>query len=264
LIKAIIFDLDNTLLWDERSVKEAFEATCQMAATIYHLDPQRLEEVVRKEALLLYSSYETYEFTKMIGINHIEGLWANFSEGDLESFRRLEKLAPQYRRDAWTNALGSFGIVDPVFGERLGYTFQNERKNRPLLYEDTLEVLESLRGNYQLLLLTNGAPDLQKEKLSGVPSLIPYFENIIISGEYGRGKPDRAIFDHCVNLLNVKKREVIMVGDNLATDILGAHLAGIKSIWVNRAEEVQRSNAVPDYQVHNLKEIVPILQKMSG
>jgi len=30
-LKAILFDLDDTLLWDDRSVKEAFIATCKTA-----------------------------------------------------------------------------------------------------------------------------------------------------------------------------------------------------------------------------------------
>ena len=29
--KAVLFDLDDTLLWDDHSVKEAFEATCAEA-----------------------------------------------------------------------------------------------------------------------------------------------------------------------------------------------------------------------------------------
>ena len=49
LVKAIIFDLDDTLLWDQRSVKEAFAATCEAAREKYDVDPERLEEAVRKD-----------------------------------------------------------------------------------------------------------------------------------------------------------------------------------------------------------------------
>ena len=86
MIKAIFFDLDDTLLWDKRSVAEAFKATCQLAEERYGVDPVRLEEEVRKAARELYSSYETYPFTQMIGINPFEGLWGEFKD-ETEDFK---------------------------------------------------------------------------------------------------------------------------------------------------------------------------------
>ncbi|MBW7454104.1 HAD family hydrolase, partial [Paenibacillus sepulcri] len=103
--KAVLFDLDDTLLWDDRSVSEAFAATCQAAADKTGVNLHDLEEAVRREARALYESYETYAFTKMIGINPFEGLWANFLEGEQEEFRKLQQLAPAYRREAWTRGL---------------------------------------------------------------------------------------------------------------------------------------------------------------
>lgn len=67
-LKAILFDLDDTLLWDERSVREAFHETCLIAAKETGVKPEELEEAVRNEARGLYESYETFPFTKMIGI----------------------------------------------------------------------------------------------------------------------------------------------------------------------------------------------------
>lgn len=72
-ISAVLFDLDDTLLWDDRSVNEAFRSACEAAGDT--IDPQELELAVRKEAIGLYESYETNPFTKMIGINPFEALW---------------------------------------------------------------------------------------------------------------------------------------------------------------------------------------------
>lgn len=87
------------------------------------------------------------------------------------------------------------------------------------------------------MLLTNGDPSLQKEKLAGVPELAPYFNEIVISGAFGKGKPDVSIFEHCLKLMNIEKDDAIMVGDNLNTDILGASRAGIKTVWINRTDK---------------------------
>lgn len=95
-ISAVLFDLDDTLLWDDRSVNEAFRSACEAAGDT--IDPQELELAVRKEAIALYESYETNPFTKMIGINPFEALWGNFTAGEQPEFRQLEQLAPGYRK----------------------------------------------------------------------------------------------------------------------------------------------------------------------
>ena len=45
-IKAILFDLDDTLLWDKKSVQEAFLKTCKLAEERYNISAERLEEAV--------------------------------------------------------------------------------------------------------------------------------------------------------------------------------------------------------------------------
>ncbi|WP_248925578.1 HAD family hydrolase [Paenibacillus hamazuiensis] len=262
-IKAVLFDLDDTLLWDERSVKEAFRATCEEAGKQTGVDPVRLEEEVRKEARALYELYETFPFTKMIGINPFEGLWAHFTEGKQEQFRKLQQLAPGYRRESWTRGLKALGVDDPELGFKLGEMFGAERRARPIVYEETFEVLDQLKGRYKLLLLTNGSPDLQKEKLAGVPELTPYFDHIVISGDFGEGKPAVSIFKHAMELLGIEAGEGVMIGDKLTTDILGSNSVGMKNMWINR-HGVQRSDEIiPAYEIQNLRQIQGIIDSIS-
>lgn len=262
MIKAIFFDLDDTLLWDQKSVKEAFVLTCKAAQEKYGIDPDRLEEAVRKEARELYSSYETYPFTQMIGINPFEGLWGNFLD-DTEDFKKMKKIVPSYRRDAWTRGLKALGIDDPDFGRELGELFPENRRKSPFVYEETFSVLDQLKEKYRLLLLTNGSPDLQNTKLRMTPELVPYFEQIVISGAFGRGKPDPAIFEYALSLMGLNKDEVIMVGDNLNTDILGSSRTGIKNVWINRQGK-ERNEVIPDYEISHLSELFPILEELNG
>lgn len=260
--KAVLFDLDDTLLWDERSVKEAFEATCQFAAERYpEIDSERLEAEVRREARALYESYETFPFTKMIGINPFEALWAEFSGGEHESFRKLQALAPGYRIEAWTRGLKALGIDDAEFGEILASRFPAERRARPLAYEETFEVLDALKGRYKLLLLTNGAPDLQQEKISGFPQLAAYFDHIIISGEFGEGKPSPSIFRRAVQLLDIYPEEGIMVGDKLTTDILGSGSIGMPNVWINAHGAAPSGDAKPTWEISRLRELLDILKR---
>ncbi|AJY77070.1 HAD family hydrolase [Paenibacillus beijingensis] len=258
--KAVLFDLDDTLLWDERSVKEAFEATCKYAEEKTAIPYLKLEEAVRSEARKLYESYETFAFTKMIGINPFEGLWALFRAGDHPSFRQLEALAPGYRKDSWTKGLKSLGVDDEALGAELAEMFPAERRSRPIVYEETFRLLDALKGKYKLLLLTNGSPDLQKEKLAGVPELAPYFDEIIISGEFGEGKPAASIFRHALERLGIEPEDGIMVGDKLTTDILGANTIGMTSVWVNRDGKTRNDDIVPDHEISHLEQLIPLLQ----
>ncbi|MFD2117774.1 HAD family hydrolase [Paenibacillus yanchengensis] len=261
--KAVLFDLDDTLLWDERSIKEAFEATCMEAARVVDVDPEKLEEAVRMEARALYETYDFYPFTKMIGINPFEGLWGDFKAGDLVDFRKMQEIVPTYRKDAWTNGLKKLGVDHAELGAKLAELFPAERRQRPIIYEETYAVLEQLKGKYKLLLLTNGSPDLQQEKLSGVPTLASYFDHIVISGQFGEGKPKASIFQYAMEQLQITADEGVMVGDKLTTDILGANGVGMDSVWLNRHHATRNDEIIPTYEIENLNELLRILAEQS-
>lgn len=262
-IKAVCFDLDDTLLWDERSVREAFEATCQFASLQSDLDAVQLEEKVRDAARALYVSYETYAFTQNIGINPFEALWAHFTGGEHKEFRMLEEIAPKYRVAAWTNGLLALGIDDEKLGAACAERFMQERRNRPYVYEDTFEVLDKLREQYPLLLLTNGSPSLQQEKLAGVPGIADYFEHIVISGDHPEGKPSQSLFKHALGLLGVKPEETIMVGDKLTTDIIGAIRSGMHNAWINHHGVSVNGDITPEYTISSLSELFDIIHHIN-
>ncbi|RNF40243.1 HAD family hydrolase [Planococcus salinus] len=261
MVKAIFFDLDDTLLWDKKSVFTAFQKTCDYAALKSGADCSTLETAVRKEAQKLYASYDTFEFTKMIGINPFEGLWGTFDDKG-EGFQNMKKIVPEYRRQAWTMGLRQIGIDNPELGQELADYFPIARKESPHVYEESFQVLDELKENYQLLLLTNGSPGLQHTKLTITPEISPYFDHIVISGDFGKGKPDPGIFKHALAKFDLEAEEVLMVGDNLLTDIIGAENAGIRSVWVNREQKAPHESIKATYEIHNLTELLPIANQL--
>jgi putative hydrolase of the HAD superfamily len=258
--KAVLFDLDDTLLWDDRSINEAFQFTSEFAAQHCGFSATDFELRVRQEARELYSTFETFEFTKMIGINPFEGLWGHFVSGHQEEFRKMQQIVPYYRRESWTRALRAFNIDNEDLGEQLGEMFAAERRKRPYVYEETYEILNELKNKgYLLLLLTNGSPDLQREKLDGVPKLTSYFDHVVISGEFGKGKPDVSIFQYAIDLLGIKVEEGLMVGDKLTTDILGSSRLGMENVWINRHGMVRSDEIIPTYEIDHLTKLYNIL-----
>ncbi|TFJ91381.1 HAD family hydrolase [Lentibacillus salicampi] len=259
MLKAIMFDLDDTLIWDERSVDEAFNKTCRLAAVKSGVDSELLEQKIRQNAQKLFASYDTYDFADMIGISPFEGLWAEFDD-EGESLRRLKDIAPEYRKQAWTTSLREAGVDDRHLAIELAEAFKAERGKNQFVFDETFNVLNELKGKYRLLMLTNGSPDLQQTKLNITPELKPYFDHIVISGAFGRGKPDPSIFDHAMALLSVEKDEALMVGDNPYSDILGATRAGVPSVWINHhAADVQ--DVRPTYEISRLKELLDVLKQ---
>ena len=119
-----------------------------------------------------------------------------------------------------------------------------------------------LKDHYQLVLLTNGSPTLQNTKLEITSELAPYFTHIVISGAFGKGKPDPSIFQFALSQCNLQADDAIMVGDNLMTDILGASRAGIRSIWINRENKQPDKDIKPSYEITNLEDLFPILEDL--
>lgn len=99
------------------------------------------------------------------------------------------------------------------------------------VYDDALAVINYLKTKYKVGLLTNGAKIAQRAKVSHAIDL-DLFDVVVISGESGYHKPDKAIFDIAIEKLNVKPDEIVMVGDNFANDVYGAINAGMQAIWV--------------------------------
>ncbi|QKS72138.1 HAD family hydrolase [Paenalkalicoccus suaedae] len=245
--KALFFDLDDTLLWDEKSIQTALELTCQ---SVDNVDAKVLEDEVRKAARSHYSGYDVYSFTQMIGINPFEGLWGSFND-EGEKFQELHSIIEDYQFKTWQTALERVGITDDQLALELKDQFIQQRINSPFLFDDALPILKELSQSYTLLMLTNGAPSLQNLKLKLTPELVPYFDHIIISGDFGKGKPDVSIFVHALEVANVKKEDVLMIGDNPQTDILGANRAGIDSVWLNRFDKP----TPPVQATHEIKEL---------
>lgn len=261
MLKAIMFDLDDTLLWDELSIKKAFEATTNYATEKYDIEAKKLERAVRTVAEAIYPTYDTYDFVSNIGIGTFESFWGEFKD-EGKDFEALREIQEDYRFNAWNKGLEALEIFDKEFAQELAERFPIERKKHVYLYDETIEVLENLKEKYKLLMLTNGSPDLQHTKLSLSPELAPYFDYIVISGEFGEGKPEPAIFEHSIKLLEVEKHETIMVGNNPNSDILGATRSGIDSIWINHHNE-ENEDITPTYEVKRLKEIIPIIESRS-
>jgi len=96
-------------------------------------------------------------------------------------------------------------------------------------YEDSLDALDRMAARVPLAALTNGNADLERIGLMHV------FRFQLGAREHGRAKPDASIFHAACERLGVPPAEVLHVGDDIEMDVLGAHRAGLRACWINRA-----------------------------
>jgi putative hydrolase of the HAD superfamily len=124
------------------------------------------------------------------------------------------------------------------------------------LMEDTIEVLDELSKKYRLAILTNGDSISQRGKLNTFPHL-NWFEIVMVAGDYPWAKPDVRLFELLCEKLNVIPSEVVFVGDTIASDIIGAKNAGMKTIWI-QGDKIQNSD-LPDVRLYRLIELLSVL-----
>ncbi len=252
-ITAIIFDLDDTLLVEEASAEASFMAACELVHKKYGIALEDFKLTVRQKARELWHKSPARDYCVAIGVSSWEGLWARF-EGDDPNLKIMSKWIRGYQRQAWADALAEFGVKDESLAQLLTETFQSHRRERHIVYPDVTPALKEFQQTHKLALVSNGAPDLQREKLEG-SKLGPYFDIVAISGEVGFGKPDPRIFTTVLERLGVSAEMAVMVGNSLKSDIAGAQQVGLKAVWVNRDGKESNSSVQPDYEINDLNEL---------
>lgn len=105
--------------------------------------------------------------------------------------------------------------------------------SRMILYEDVLPLFKELKKrNYILGIITNA--DQSVLKLINGLGLSSYLNTVITSEQAGAAKPDAAIFKAAYAQAGLNPEEMVYVGDQYKSDVLGANRAGSHGILIDR------------------------------
>ena len=261
MLRAVLFDLDDTLMPDETAANEALVATAGLAKEWHNIPPGDLKDSVRRIARRIWNAHPVVApYNGTFDVSSWEALSSSF-EGDDDEMRQLHKWAPEYRREVWNQALCECGLCDPLLADRLSVLYPMERRARYKPFPDVIPALTELKREFALGLVTNGPSDLQWEKLERA-GLKDCFAAIVISREVGVMKPDPRIFAIALDWLGAAASDSVFAGDTPRTDIVGAHAAGMKAVWLNRDNSSLPDGITPDAEIRELPELRPALERL--
>lgn len=146
-------------------------------------------------------------------------------------------------------------------GEAISEQFAKELGKGAYLIDGAMETIERLVKQYELVIITNGNAATQHQRLSD-SGLNQYMSHVFISDEMGCQKPMKAFFDQVMASISEKDaRRILVVGDSLTSDILGANQAGLDCCWINPTGERAGSSYSPTYIIPSINELFSILEQ---
>ncbi|MGT2800468.1 HAD family hydrolase [Streptococcus marmotae] len=231
-MKALIFDLDDTLYNQEEPFQRAVQA---------HLPVQDEQMGDLYIAFRLYAD-EVFEAA---------------TAGDIT----LES-SHIYRMK---RALADVGYA---VSDELALTIQQEyqeNQGKLSLSPEFPAIFDYCRQNkIRLGIITNGPHLHQLRKLQSLEMTNWISEYVtIISGQVGVTKPSKEIFDLMVEKMQLLPEDMCYVGDSFENDVAGAKAAGWKAIWLNHRKRKQpQSPYQADAVVEEREELLGVIEQL--
>ncbi|MEG0451068.1 MAG: HAD family hydrolase [Lysinibacillus sp.] len=191
MIKAVIFDLDGTLLNRDESVKVFIDRQ-------YDRLHKQLDQIPKEKYV-----------TRFIELDNRGYVWKD---------------------KVYQQLVNEFEDVD-ITWEELLQDYIGEFKNNCIPFPNLKRMLEELKSNNLVLgMITNGYGQFQMDNIKAL-GIEKYFDVILISEWEGIKKPDPRIFNKALEKLDVSANESMFVGDHPENDVKAAQNLGIKGIW---------------------------------
>jgi 5'-nucleotidase len=240
-IKAIVFDLDNTLIDHAFAEQEAMKTV--MSAYSQH---EHFGAILRNEQERFLRTYRA----------HNERLWHDLA------FRRITAEDLRWQRFAATlqEILPAQTLHEiEVLGRVMGEDYLRLYKRNWQLIDGAEALLDALQHDYKLGVITNGFREQQRGKLAQF-GWETRFDAVILSDEVGVMKPHREIFRLAEEALGCIPEELVYVGDNYVSDIEGAKDAGWYAVWLS-AQQSQNPQNRADATLATLHEIEALFDR---
>lgn len=236
--KHLLFDLDNTLVDDNKNRKYAISK------------------------VLDYLNYNYTEETLNSFILSDNEYWKKMGRREFDYMRPSGMDAKETFKWAGGNRIRYF-LKDLSFNKcvELNNLYMEYMKEKVFPIEGSKETLSELKKmGYLLYIITNGPEKAAFIKRDSISKEL--FENIIASENIGYMKPHKEFYDAMYKKFNIySKEEMLIIGDELDKDILGGNNENIDTVWLNRYNHINDNKQMPTYEIKDIKELNKILKK---
>lgn len=206
-LKAIVFDLDGTLVDQEGAERDAL---LQLLETELKLDPKP-------------SFRDFVRVWRTAADDYLQRFLDNKMSFEDQRIQRFEAVYTAFNQNC-----------PPGEAKRLHEAYVALYRKQWRAFEDTKPALEALKAaGYRLAVITNGDGAQQRAKMVAT-DILGFFEHVVASGEIKIAKPDAGIFRHSEKALGLQPGELAYVGDRLDADVAGAKNAQWTPIWLDR------------------------------
>lgn len=234
--KKILFDLDNTLVDDDKNREYAIEQIL----------------IDRKEK---YSIEQIEHFLELDN-----KFWKYRAEGKIKDPYKFEN---NEEKTKWIRAqrfMEYFKNISFEEGVEINKKYIDYLEKKIIPIKNAKEILGYLyEKQYEIYIVTNGPLKVVNEKLSKINAQ-KYIKDVFTAEEVGHMKPHREFFDKAFEKMNCyNTKEMLIIGDELEKDVLGGIQNEIDSCWFNRKSIVNNTNIKPNYEINNLIDLKSIL-----
>jgi HAD superfamily hydrolase (TIGR02253 family) len=226
LIRAIIFDLDNTLTDFMKMKRAAIDAAVDgMIDAGLKLSRQEASEKI----------YRVYD-REGIEYQQVFDLFLKEEFGGID-YKLLTSAIVSYRR-----ARDSYLVLYPHVN---------------------LTLMEILKRGLKLAVVSD-APRLQAWMRLAQLQLQHLFDPVVAFEDTGERKPSPKPFERALELLGVGPAETIMVGDWPDRDVVGASKLGIRTAFARYGDTFGTEHSGADYDLNDVHELVEIVDRLNG
>lgn len=235
MYKAIIFDLDNTLLNYSQSELQCMRQTIQA----HRLLGEEQDEGIWEK---FWNAYLQSNYAHWMSFVNKEGRHRSIEDVLIQSFR--DTLKETVQQDEQHSLLAQ--------------TYWDYFCNTCIYEEGAREVLHAVSGNYQLGIVSNGIGAAQRKRLAA-GEIDHLFDSIVVSDEVGVRKPHKEIFEFALQQLKVNSSEVLFIGDSLHDDYAGAQNSGVDFCYYNRNRQAVSQQFKPRYTINSITELLQVI-----
>ncbi len=226
MIKAVVFDLDNTLVNFMRVKRAAVDGAVE---AMIDAGLKSAKDAAVKRVFNMYDR-EGIEDQKV------------FDKMLVEEYGEID-----YR-------ILAAGVV--------GY--RRAKEGNMVLYPHVRQtIIELVRMGLKLAVVSD-APRMSAWTRLVSLGLAPFFDTVVANEDTGKRKPDPAPFKLALGRLDAKPEQAIMIGDWAERDMVGAKALGMKTAFARYGDDFDTKDAGADYELTDIYQLVDIVKKLNA